>query len=172
MAAPLQVVHDDPFTDPPRGNQFRPEARPQLWGAGFCASIAMLFTALGSARTVRPVVAGPLAAGFLLWAISLLIGFVARRAVHYTLTGARLEIERGLFGKRVESIELWRVRDVVLDQTLFERIRGAARITLYSSDQVEPHLVIGPVSGGRALFARLRDMVAAARRDAKVLPLA
>lgn len=172
MPAQLQVVREELDPAPAARTRFRPEARPQLWGAGACACVAMSFTWLGYARAVRPIFAGPLAAGFLLWALSLLAAFAARRAVQYTLTAARLEIERGLFGKRVESIELWRVRDVVLDQTVFERVRGAGRITLYSSDQVEPQLVLGPVSGGRPLFDRLRDAVAAARREAKVLPLA
>ena len=172
MPAQLQVVHEGVEAVPTALSHFRPEARPQLWGAGACACAAMLFTWLGYTRSVRPLFAGPVAAGFLLWGMSLLLGFAVRRAVEYRLTSARLEVERGLFAKRVETLELWRVRDVVLEQTLFERVRGAGRITLYSSDQLEPQLVIGPVSGGRALFERLRDTIAAARRDAKVLPLA
>ena len=60
----------------------------------------------------------------------------------------------------------------MLDQTLVERMRGVGRITLYSSDQLEPELDVGPVAGARSLFARLRDAVSAARKDAKVVPLA
>jgi hypothetical protein len=172
MPPQLQVVHDEVDPAPVPRSRFRPEARPQLWGAGACACVAIAFTSFGYTRALRPVLAGPLAAGFLLWAMSLLVGFATRRGVQYTLTSARLEIERGILGKRVESVELWRVRDVVLDQTLFERVRGAARITLYSSDQVEPKLVVGPVSGGRAMFEHVRDAVATARRAAKVVPLA
>ena len=113
-----------------------------------------------------------MAAAFLLWSAYLLLTFAGRRAVRYTLSAQRLEIEKGILGKRVESIELWRVRDLVLDQTLVERLRGAGRITLYSNDQVEPQLDVGPVAGARALFDRLRDAVAAARKDARVVPLA
>ena len=51
-------------------------------------------------------------------------------------------------------------------------MRGVGRITLYSSDQLEPELDVGPVAGARSLFARLRDAVSAARKDAKVVPLA
>ena len=94
-----------------------------------------------------------------------------RRAVRYTLTAQRLEVERGILGKRYESIDLWRVRDMVLEQTLFERMRGVGRITVLSSDQAEPELLVGPVAGARPLYDRLRDAVALARKEARVVPL-
>lgn len=151
---------------------FRADARLRLWGAALCAGCAIAFTWLGYGRAVPAVLAGPVAAAFLFWSAYLMLTFAGRRAVRYTLSARRLEIEKGILGKRVESIELWRVRDVVLDQTLVERLRGAGRITLYSSDQVEPQLDVGPVAGARSLFDRLRDAVAAARKDARVVPLA
>jgi hypothetical protein len=61
---------------------------------------------------------------------------------------------------------------VVLEQTLIERIRGVGRITVLSNDQVEPNLQVGPVTGAKRLYDELRDAVAAARKGAKVLPLA
>jgi len=94
-----------------------------------------------------------------------------RRAVRYTLTPQRLEVERGILGKRYESIDLWRVRDVMLDQTLLERVRGVGRITVLSTDQLEPELLVGPVASARPLYDRLRDAVAVARKEARVVPL-
>src|SRR5438105_4665135 len=159
MAAQLQLVQGDP---PPEAlASVRADARLRLWGAALCAMGALVFTAFGYRRTVLPVLAGPIAAAFLLWAGYLLATFADRRAVRYTLTPERLEIEKGIFGRRIESVELWRIRDVVLDQTLFERLRGVGRITVYSSDQVEPQLDIGPVPGARILFDRLREAIAA-----------
>ena len=157
---------------PPALASFRTDARLRLWGAGACASFALAITWLGYAHRLLPLVAGPLSAAFLLWSAYLALTFAGRRAIRYTLTAQRLEIERGVFGKHVASVELWRVRDLVLDQTLVERMRGVGRITLYSSDQLEPELDVGPVAGARSLFARLRDAVSAARKDAKVVPLA
>jgi uncharacterized membrane protein YdbT with pleckstrin-like domain len=131
----------------------------------------MALTALGYDRSLRPVVAGPLAAAFLLWSFYLLATFTLRRAVRYRLTPQRLEVERGILGRRFESIDLWRVRDVVLEQTLVERLRGVGRITVLSSDQVEPELLVGPVAEAKPLYDRLRDAVAAARKQARVVPL-
>ncbi|HUJ28048.1 MAG TPA: PH domain-containing protein [Myxococcales bacterium] len=171
MPAQLHLVEEEPETARPTLT-FRGDARLRLWGAAACAVGAMAFTWLGYAASIAPVLAGPLAAALLLWSAYLLATYAARRSVRYTVSAARLEIERGILGRRVESIELWRVRDVVLDQSLAERLRGVGRITLFSSDQVEPQLLVGPVADARLLFDRLRNRVAAARKDAQVVPLA
>ena len=147
------------------------DARLRLWGAACCALLAMLLTALGYERLLPPVMAGPFAAAFILWAGYLLVTYAGKRGVRYTLTAQRLEIERGILGKRYESIELWRVRDVVLDQSILERLRGVGRITVYSTDQVEPVLQVGPVAQSKELFETLRDAVTAARKVARVVPL-
>jgi uncharacterized membrane protein YdbT with pleckstrin-like domain len=172
MSPQLRLVAMDEAPDPqPAILTFRADARLRLWGAALCAGLAIALTALGYARTVPPVVAGPLAAGMLFWSAWLLATFAGRRAVRYTLTAQRLELESGIFGKRYESVELWRVRDVVLEQALLERLRGVGRITVYSSDQAEPVLEVGPAAGAKALYDRLRNAVAAARKDARVVPL-
>jgi membrane protein YdbS with pleckstrin-like domain len=150
---------------------FRADARLRFWGAGLCAGGAIAFTILGYERGVPPLIAGPLAATFLLWSVYLLATFVSRRSVRYALTAQRLEIESGVLGRRCESVDLWRVRDLVLEQSFIERLRGVGRITVYSSDEVEPVLQVGPVATARPLFDRLRDAVASARKVARVVPL-
>ena len=166
MPPQLRVVKPEPV------DAFKADARLYLWFAAVEAAVAIAFTSLGYAHAVRPVFAGPLAALALFWSAYLLAAFVGRRAVTYTLSPQRIEIEHGILGKRYESIELWRVRDVVLEQTALQRLRGVGTLTLYSNDQVEPHLEVGPVADAKALFDKLRDAVAAARKDARVVPLA
>lgn len=167
MQPQLRVLPPDPSTE-----TFRADARLRLWGAAVCAIVAIGCAWLGYGRSVAAYMAAFAAAGFLLWSIYLIATFAGRRAVRYTLSPQRIEIEMGLFGKRYESIELWRVKDVVLEQGAFQRLRGVGRITLYSNDQVEPHLHVGPVANAKPLFDKLRDAVAAARKDARVVPLA
>lgn len=149
----------------------RTDARLRLWGAGLCSGISIAATLIGYQHTVPPLFAGPVAAAFLFWALYLLATFAGHRAVRYRLTMQRLEVERGILGRRYESIDLWRVRDVVLEQTLIERMRGVGRITVLSTDEVEPELIVGPVASAKPLYDRLRDAVAAARKQARVIPL-
>ena len=151
--------------------QMSADARLRLWGAAVCAVCALAFTYAGYERALPALVAGPFAAAFVLWSAYLLLTYAGKRAVRYTLTAQRFEIEKGVLGKRYESIELWRVRDVVLEQGVLERVRGVGRITVFSSDQVEPVLRVGPVGDARNVFETLRNSVAVARKDARVLPL-
>ena len=48
---------------------------------------------------------------------------------------------------------------------------GVGRITVLSTDQLEPELLVGPVASAKPLYDRLRDAVAAARKEARVVPL-
>jgi uncharacterized membrane protein YdbT with pleckstrin-like domain len=135
--------------------QYRGDARLRLWGAVVCALAAAALTASGYEGRLPPVLAGPLAAAFLLWAAYLVLTFVGQGSERYTLTAGRLEVERGVLAKRCESVELWRVREVVLEQTLGERLRGAGRITLVGGDTAQVSLVVGPVAKVRAFHELL-----------------
>ncbi len=128
---------------------FRPEARLRLLGAAACAGLAFASIAAGYRHLLVPVIAGPLSASLLLWSGYLAMTFAARAGLRYTLTAERLEIEKGLFARRHQSIELWRVRELVLEETLLERLRGMGRITVLCSDPRAPRLDIGPVAEAR-----------------------
>ena len=145
---------------------FRPEARLRLLGAAACAGLgAFASIAAGYRHLLVPVIAGPLSASLLLWSGYLAMTFAARAGLRYTLTAERLEIEKGLFARRHQSIELWRVRELVLEETLLERLRGMGRITVLCSDPRAPRLDIGPVAEARRRCRELRFAVAGRGRE-------
>jgi uncharacterized membrane protein YdbT with pleckstrin-like domain len=165
MGPQLRVVDAAPMLA-----AFRADARLRLLGAAACVGTAFALIAAGYRHLLTPVIAGPLSAWFLLWSADLLLTFAARAALRYTLTSERLEIEKGLFARRRQSIELWRVRELVLEETLLERVRGVGRITVLCSDPRAPSLDIGPVAGARKLCEELRFAVAGARRQGRLVP--
>jgi uncharacterized membrane protein YdbT with pleckstrin-like domain len=171
MPPQLRLVKTEESDVPPPVATFRADARLRLWGAACCAALAIGLTLAGYQHGLQPLMAAPVAVLFLLWSAYLLATFAGRRSTLYTLTAQRLEIEQGVLGRHTASLDLFRVRDVTLDQTLFERLRGVGRITIVSADQVEPSLLVGPVADARVLFDTLRDTVAAARKEARVVPL-
>jgi uncharacterized membrane protein YdbT with pleckstrin-like domain len=144
--------------------ELRTDVRPFLWGIAVLviAGLAALGFALGGAI---PVQVGWPALGVALVAAAVLgVRSLGRRAVVYRVNAQRIEIERGYLGKRYESIDLFRVKDVVLEQGIIARLRGVGMITVFSTDQVEPILAIGPIPNAKELFQTMRDAVAAARR--------
>ena len=56
----------------------------------------------------------------------------------YQLTDRRLIVERGLFTKRREEIQLYRIRDISLKRNLFERMLKFGDITILSTDTSSP----------------------------------
>jgi len=151
MPAQLRLIKPDE----PRA-AYRADALPLFLAALTCGAAAAAFTELGYRGRLAPVVAGPCAAAFALWCASLALSFAERRAQRFVLTARRLEIERGILSRRVERIELWRVRDVQLHRGPFEKVRGAGRLTLFvARASAEATVTLGPVANARSLYEAL-----------------
>ncbi len=119
----------------------------------------------------------PALAGFPLWLLSFvgLFGIVGTFLKHATsrfkVTLRRIELERGILSKSIESLELWRVLDLKYSQNVFDRILGVGRITVMSTDQSTPELVLYGLPDGRAIFERLREAVQVARHTSRPMEL-
>jgi uncharacterized membrane protein YdbT with pleckstrin-like domain len=97
--------------------------------------------------------------------------FLKHVTTRYKLTTQRVEFERGVLSKSVDSLELWRVLDVRYKQTLLDRILGNATITLIGTDQTDPEMAMHGLANHRQIFEKLRDAVAAARRSGRPMEL-
>lgn len=97
--------------------------------------------------------------------------FLRHVTTRYKITLRRVEYERGIVSKNVESLELWRVLDVRYNQSLVDRIFGNAKITLVGTDQSDPELVMHGLPKHRQLFEQLRDAVQAARHTSRPMEL-
>lgn len=89
----------------------------------------------------------------------------------YKVTTERVEFERGILGKDVDSLELWRVLDVRYQQSLLDRIFQNGKIILVGTDQTDPELVIHGLPGSRWVFERLREAIQEARRAGRPMEL-
>ena len=92
-----------------------------------------------------------------------------RRSTHIRISSQTIDIETGIFGRTIDTLQLWRVRDIDFEQTFTERLLGIARIRVESHDQNQPHLVLRGLPGSRGLFDNLRDSIAIARQSRNVV---
>lgn len=76
-----------------------------------------------------------------------------------TLTTQRLRIEEGVLSKRVDEVELYRVKDTQLKQTLIDRILGLGTVEIASSDETNPVLHIKSIRNAREMREQLRQCV-------------
>ena len=88
------------------------------------------------------------------------------RSTVYTLTDQRLKFSRGVLSKTVDDLELYRVRDTKLQQTLWERLFGLGELTLFTTDASTPEVRLRWIHDAEKVRETLRRLVEA-RRDAK-----
>jgi uncharacterized membrane protein YdbT with pleckstrin-like domain len=99
--------------------------------------------------------------------IAQIYGWLVRANTEYRIYTDSLEIESGILSRKIDNIQLFRVRDLGLDQPLFGRMLGYGNLSLTSTDQSAPHLILHGVDDPRALYETLRELIAksqAARR--------
>jgi len=76
-----------------------------------------------------------------LLSLVLLFGFVNLLRVmttNITLARGRLQIERGILSRRLISLELWRVRNLELDRSLFNRMTGDGTLVFTAFPEAVP----------------------------------
>jgi uncharacterized membrane protein YdbT with pleckstrin-like domain len=93
------------------------------------------------------------------------------RNIRYELTTERLKLREGVLNKRLDEIELYRVRDYSLEQPLVLRLFGLSTITLRAADPSQPVVVLRAIKNGEFVLEQLRKYVEAARVKKRVLPL-
>lgn len=93
--------------------------------------------------------------------------FLKHITTKYKITLRRVEFERGVIAKHVDSLELWRVLDVKYNQSVLDRILGNASITLIGTDKTDPELELYGLPNARELFEKLRDAVQHARHTSR-----
>jgi membrane protein YdbS with pleckstrin-like domain len=145
--------------------ELKTDVAPSTWAIGALIVIgaALAIAGAASAAPFWPAIIG----GALMAVVAAVIAvqIAAVRSVTFRITTQRIEIERGYLSKKYGSLDLFRVKDVVLEQGIIDRMRGVGKLTIYSTDATEPVLEIGPVADARALYERLRNAVAEARRS-------
>lgn len=82
----------------------------------------------------------------------------------YCLTETKLIVRRGVLNLREDEIQLYRVRDLALRQTLFERLCGTGTIHICSSDAMTPELGILHIKKPREVKELLSKTVEACRK--------
>ena len=102
-------------------------------------------------------------------AVWLLLIHMARRSRRVRITTQTIDLESGVFGRTIHTVQLWRVNDIDFVQSFGERVLGIARIHVISQDKEVPRLVLEGLPGSRALFNSLRDAIAIARQSRNVV---
>lgn len=95
-------------------------------------------------------------------------GWLETHCHWYTLTNQRLIEQKGIFIKKLESLELYRVTDLSAGSTLIQTLFGCGRVVITSTDASHPRLVINAVPKHMELFNALREVSEKCRMERRV----
>lgn len=85
--------------------------------------------------------------------------FLATYTHSYQLTDQRLLETRGLLFKATEALELYRVKDLSIEQPLLQRLAGCGRVILLTSDRSTPRVVLNAIHNPHGVAELLRECV-------------
>ena len=85
------------------------------------------------------------------------ITWLKRVNSRYRLTSQRIIVERGIFSRQTDEIELYRVIDTKAYENFAERMVNLGNIDISSSDKTG-HVVIDKVPGARAKREQIRNL--------------
>jgi hypothetical protein len=76
------------------------------------------------------------------WVLTVLKMIRTTHSHHYRLTSRRLFVRTGLFRRRLDQIELLRVKDIFAKQTLLDTWLGIGHVVVVSSEQTLPRAAL------------------------------
>ncbi len=92
--------------------------------------------------------------------------WLVTKNIKYELTTERLRTRSGVLNKKMDELELYRVKDYKVDRPLFLRIFGLGNLVLETSDRSSPIVMIKAIPDAEELREKVRTCVET-RRDAK-----
>ena len=100
-----------------------------------------------------------------------LVYWLRSLSITFVITTQRVQIERGLFSKAKDSLELFRVDHFDVLKPFGMRLLGLCKVHLHSSDPGMSSVFLYGISGLEALADTLRDCSLRERARRRVLPV-
>jgi len=86
--------------------------------------------------------------------------------IEYTITDERILLRKGVLSKTEDQVEIYRVKDVKLEEPFLLRSFGYANIDVHTSDPTHPKLELEGIPDGRDMREKIRTHTEQ-RRDEK-----
>ncbi|MCB1277397.1 PH domain-containing protein [Prosthecobacter sp.] len=132
-----------------------------LLAAGIAVAATILALPTGALSYVALVIPA------LMW----LVRWWVTKCTFYELTSQRLRIRTGILNKKVDELELFRVKDYSMEQPFLLRLVGLGNLTMITSDATSPTVAIRAIPEIEAVREKLRTAVQAERDRKRVRQL-
>jgi len=82
----------------------------------------------------------------------LLFRLAALKSICYEVTNDRIEHSRGIFSRKIDNIDMFRVVDLSLHRSLFDCMVGVGTVTLITTDKTDPKFRFRKVRYAKDLY--------------------
>jgi hypothetical protein len=96
---------------------------------------------------------------------------ISLKSIRYEVTADRIEWSRGIFDRRVDNIDMFRVIDLKLRRSLIECLLGIGTVRLITKDESSPHFDFVKVHDCRYLYDVIKEAGLEADRLRNVIHL-
>jgi len=113
---------------------------------------------------------GSLAFGFIVLLI-LAIKIARLKLTYYEVTAERIEWARGIFDKKVDNLDMFRIVDLKLRRSVMDCIFGVGKVVLTTTDKSDPEFAFEKVRDSRKLYDVIKKASLEADRRTSVVHL-
>ena len=106
---------------------------------------------------------GAIAAAVALLVAGHVVVAIQRSATRYRIFRSTIELQTGIISRRIENVQMFRVRDLALQQGLLNRLLGVGDVIVSSTDESRPRLVIRGVRDPLRVYDTLRELLSASQ---------
>ncbi|THT98417.1 PH domain-containing protein [Lampropedia puyangensis] len=85
--------------------------------------------------------------------------FLRSATTRYTLTDQRLLMQTGIIVKQIDTLELYRVKDITVDSSILLTLFGRGSVVLQSTDTTHPTKRIHAIASPARVATLMRDRV-------------
>ena len=103
--------------------------------------------------------------------ILLFVPALRARTVRYRITNYRIDFERGLLARNIDTMELWHVEDIHFHQSIMNRIMNVGTIVVIGKDETIPRLEMDGLPNPRRLYETLKQRVISVKRQQGVVKM-
>jgi uncharacterized membrane protein YdbT with pleckstrin-like domain len=100
-----------------------------------------------------------------------LVKIIQLKSTSYEVSPDRIEWSRGIFSRKIDNLDMFRIVDLKLHRSLLDCVLGIGTITLITNDKTDPEFKFTKISAPRELYDLLKDATLDADRKQGVIHL-
>ena len=101
----------------------------------------------------------------------LLMKVIKLKMTRYEITAERIEWGRGIFDRKLDNLDMFRVIDLKMRRTVFDCIFGIGTVGLITTDKTDPEFVFEKIRNPRRLYDIIKNASLEADRRSGVIHL-